>query len=165
MGKERLSKVKSSVQPDYTAGVGTEWDGGTSETSLAKPELQVWVWHQLLAAGFPMAQPDASTRSEAGCSEAGAGLWRGWLVLLCGAPVQQTSRLRPHTAWHSGFSLLQGPGPQPICADAHAAGWKMNAHTVLGLSDLKPNKFTQAHLSAALTHLPPILACPAFQVP
>ena len=165
MGKGRLRKVKSSVQLDYIAGVGTGWNRDISETSWVKPELQVSVWCQLLAAGFLVAQPDASTRSEAGCSEAGAGLWQGWLGLLCGAPVQQTSCLRPHTTWHSGFSLLQGPGLWPICADAHATRWKMNACAVLGLSDLKPNKFTQAHLSAALTHLPPILAYPAFQVP
>lgn len=116
MGKERLSKVKSSVQLDYTAGVGTGWDGDTSETSLAKPELQVWVWRQLLAAEFPMAQPDASTRSEAGCSEAGAGSWRGWLGLLCGAPVQQTSRLRPPHCVAQRVLPVTGPrAPAHMC--------------------------------------------------
>lgn len=35
----------------------------------------------------------------------------------------------------------------PICADIHAIQWKINAHAVLVLSDLKPHEFTQAHLS------------------
>lgn len=55
----------------------------------------------------------------------------------------------PKPARHSGCSPLQAPRPRATCADIHVTQWKGNTHTVPELSDLKPNKFTQAHLSAA----------------
>lgn len=113
MEKERLSKVKSSVQLAYTAGVGTEWDGDTSETSWAKPEIQVLVWHQLLAAGFLIAQPEASTRSEAGCSEPGLDYDRAGWAFFAGLLFNRPAGSDPTPRGTVGSPCYRAQGPSP----------------------------------------------------
>lgn len=164
MEKERLSKVKSSVQLDYTVGMGTGWDGDTSETSWAKPEIQVLVWHQLLAAGFLIAQPEASTRSEAGCSEPGLDYDRaGWAFLQGSCSTDHAGLVAPHRV----AQWVSQPGPGPPAHMCRRTCYKMEnecPHSP-GAFWLEAKQIHQAHLSAALTHLLSILAYPTFQVP
>lgn len=160
-----FSEVRSFVQLVYPASSGAGPDMETSKTSCVNPGLWMLVWCQLLAAQFLTAQPDASSKSWAGLSR----LWLdyegdSWVFFAWLLSNRQASS-DPQAGTPQWVLPVTGPGARPICADRHTTQWKMNACTVPVLSDLKPNKFTQAHLSAAVTPLLPCLAHPASQVP